>query len=129
MANYLKQRRCIGIGRFMVPVPKFVSSKGLEKAVSGARAKAAAITDEERKVHHFIVSKMAVAKEPITSGLVAGELGLPQEIVEETIDKLEDMKTFVFRSDGKGIDWAYPLSLNNTGHKLTVSTGEEFYSA
>jgi hypothetical protein len=127
--NYLKNRRCMGIGRFLIPVPKTISSRGFEKAVTGARAKAGTLSEEERKVHHFIVAKMAVVDKPITAELVALELGVPEDMVENTIDKLEAMKTFVFRSDGRGIDWAYPLSLDNTGHRMTAETGEEFFAA
>ena len=119
----------MGIGRFMIPIPQVASSKGLEKGASGARAKAKLLSEEERKVHYFIVKKMAIAKEPITAELVGEELGLPLETVEKTIDKLESLKTFLYRSDGKGINWAYPLSLENTGHRMTVSTGEEFSAA
>ena len=87
------------------------------------------ISKEERRVHHFVVKKMATANEPITAELVGVELGLPVNRVEKTIDKLEGLKTFLYRSDGKGINWAYPYSLDNTGHKMTASTGEQFFAA
>ncbi len=129
MKKHLKHKRYIGIERFMIPVPQVISSRGLKRGVSGAKAKADSLSEEERKIHYFIVRKMAVAGEPITTELVSEELGMPVNMVEKTIDKLEGMKTFLYRSDRKGIDWAYPLSLNNTGHRMTVSTGEEFFAA
>ena len=119
----------IGIGKFMVPVPLVISNRGLEKGVSGAKAKARLLSEEERRVHHFVVKKMAVAKEPITAELISQELGISLEKVEKIIDKLEGLKTFVYRRDGKGINWAYPLSLENTSHRMTASTGEEFSAA
>jgi hypothetical protein len=119
----------MGIGKFMVPIPLVISNKGLEKGVSGVRAKAGLLSEEERRIHHFIVKKMAVAKEPITAELISEELGISLEKVGEIIDKLEDLKTFLYRSDGSGINWAYPHSLENTGHRMTVSTGEEFSAA
>ena len=45
------------------------------------------------------------------------------------IDKLEEMKTFLFRTRGQGIDWAYPISLEDTGHEMRCSTGERFNAA
>ena len=44
-------------------------------------------------------------------------------------DKLEGLKTFLYRSDGLGINWAYPHSLENTGHKMIANTGEHFFAA
>ena len=119
----------MGIGEFMLPIPLFISNKGLEKGVSGAKAKAGHLSEEERKVHHYVVERMSTAKEPLTIELLSDELGIPVETVEKIIDKLEGLKTFLYRSNGTGIDWAYPLSLDNTGHKMTVNTGENFNAA
>jgi hypothetical protein len=123
------RKMLMGIGRFMIPIPQVISNRGLEKGASGARAKAELLSEEERQVHYFVVKKMAVAKEPITAELVSEELGIEVNRVEEIIDKLEGMKTFLYRSDSKGITWAYPLSLDNTGHEISVSTGERFFAA
>jgi len=129
MKTNLERKMYLGIGRFMIPIPQVISNRGLEKGVSGARAKAELLSEEERQVHYFVVKKMAVAKEPITAELVSEELGIEVNRVEEIIDKLEGLKTFLYRSDGKGINWAYPLSLDNTGHEITASTGERFFAA
>ena len=72
---------------------------------------------------------MAVAKAPVTADQIAGELGMPDSQIIEIIDKLENLKTFIYRSDGKGINWAYPITLENTGFRMTASSGEQFYAA
>lgn len=125
----VKRKMFMGIGKFMVPIPLMISNRGLKKGVSGAKAKARLLSEDERKVHHFVVKVMATAKEPITAELISQELGLSLETVEKIIDKLESLKTFLYRSGGKEINWAYPLSLDNTGHEMTGSTGEKFSAA
>jgi len=72
---------------------------------------------------------MTETKNPLTAEQVGKELDLPIDRVETTIDKLEELKTFLYRSDGKGINWAYPLSLEATGHQMTDRTGERFFTA
>ncbi len=129
MNTNLKRRMIMGIGKFMVPIPRVIASKGLEKGISGAREKADLLSPEERTIHHFIVSRMTKIKTPLTAEQVGKELNLPFDRVEATIDKLEELKTFLYRSEGKGINWAYPLSLEDTGHKITDSTGERFFAA
>ena len=114
MNTNLKRRMLMGIGRFMIPIPRGIASRGLGKGTAGARAKADLLSPEERKIHYFIVNRMAGAKTPLTAEQVAKELELPVDRVEATIDKLEDLKTYLYRSDGKGINWAYPLSLEDT---------------
>ena len=129
MNTNLKRRMLMGIGRFMIPIPRVIASKGLEKGASGARAKTDLLSPEERKIHYFIVDRMAETKTPLTAEQVGKELDLPVDRVEAIIDKLEELKTYLYRSDGKGIDWAYPLSLEDTGHRMTDSTGERFFAA
>ncbi len=129
MQSNLKHKMFMGIGSFMVPIPQAISGKGLKRGVLGAKAKADILSTEERRVHHFIVKKIAVAKKPITAESVSEELDVQAKRVEKIIDKLEAMKTFLYRSDGKGVNWAYPLSLENTDHRMTVSTGEQFFAA
>ena len=47
MNTNLKRRMLMGIGKFMVPIPRVIASKGLEKGASGARAKADLLSPEE----------------------------------------------------------------------------------
>jgi hypothetical protein len=129
MKNDLKHKLYMGFRGFMMRIPPLLSDKGVRKGEKGAKANAASLSNEERRVHHFVVMKMAVAKNPITAELIATELGMPNDQVYEILNKLENLKTFIYRSDGKGINWAYPLSLEDTGFKLTASSGEQFYAA
>jgi hypothetical protein len=129
MKNNKKRKMYMGFKGFMLPLPRLLSSKGMKRGVTKARAKAARLSDEERRVHHFVVATMADAKKPITTELIAKQLNMTTDRVLEIIDKLEAMKTFLYRSDGIGINWAYPISLENTGLRITASTGEQFYAA
>jgi hypothetical protein len=110
-------------------VPPVLSGIGANRTAEETRKNAALLSAEERKVHHFIVRKMASIKEPITAELIANDLGMCNNRVHEIINKLESLKTFIYRSDGKAINWAYPLSLDNTGFKMTASSGEQFWAA
>ena len=129
MENGLKHKLYMGFRGFMMRIPPLLSEKAARKSEKGARANAACLSNEARKVHHFIVKKMAIVKAPITAELIAGELGLPKDKVDRIINKLENLKTFIYRSDGKGTNWAYPLSLENTGFRIAASSGERFFAA
>jgi len=129
MRNDLKHKLYMGFRGFMMRIPPLLSDKGTKKGEKGVKANAACLSKQERRVHHFIVMKMAVVKDPITAELIAGELGMLIDRVLEIIDKLESLKTFIYRDDGKGINWAYPLSLENTGFRMTASSGEQFFAA
>ena len=129
MEQNVKHKLYMGYQGIMLPIPPVLSEKGAQKGEKGARANANSLTDLERRVHHFIVLKMVKAREPITSDMIADEMEIPLDHACSIIDKLENLKTFIYRSDGKGIDWAYPLSLDNTGFLMTSSSGETFFAA
>jgi hypothetical protein len=129
MKNDLKHKLYMGFRGFMMRIPPFLSDKGARKGEKGAKANADSLSNEERRVHHFIVKKMAVVKAPITAELIAGEMGMPSDQVNIIVNKLENLKTFIYRSDGKGINWAYPFTLENTGFRMTASSGEQFFAA
>ena len=129
MGNDLKHKLFMGFRGLMVRIPPLLSERGARRGVKGARENAERLSDEERRIHHFIVLEMASAREPITAEMIAGELGIEKERVEAIVEKLEKLKTFLYRSDGRGIDWAYPLSLENTGFRLTAASGERFFAA
>ena len=124
-----KRKVFVGVSRFMLPVPQALSAFGLRKAVSGARAKARRLSAEERRIHHFVVRETAVAREPVTPELIGRRLELPVERVAAAVDRLEAMLTFFYRENGEGIDWAYPFSLEDTGHAITTDTGDRFFAA
>jgi len=129
MQNDLKHKLYMGFRGLMMRIPPLLSDKGARQGEKGAKANAASLSNEERRVHHFIVLKMAVVKDPITTELIAVELEMPNDRVLEIINKLESLKTFIYRSDGKGINWAYPLTLENIGFRITASSGEQFFAA
>lgn len=129
MKNDPKHKLYLGFCGLMMPIPPLLSDKGARRSEKGVKANSDSLSKEERKVHHFIVRKMAVVKAPITAEWVAGELGMSNDRIHEIINKLENLKTFIYRSDGKGINWAYPISLENTGFKITASSGERFFAA
>jgi hypothetical protein len=129
MKNDLKHKMFVGFRGFMIRIPPRLAARGSKKGEKSTAANAARLSKEERRVHHFIVMKMAVVKDPITAELVASELKMPNDRVNEIINKLESLKTFIYRSGGKAINWAYPFSLENTGFRMTASTGEQFFAA
>jgi hypothetical protein len=44
------------------------------------------------------------------------------------LDELEEHLTFVFRGDRRAVSWAYPVTVDETPHHASFSTGEEAYS-
>ena len=54
---------------------------------------------------------------------------MPEELVTEILDGLEKHMTFLFRNDRGEVTWAYPVTVDETPHQVTFSTGEQLYAA
>ena len=129
MEKRIVHKLYLGFRGLMVRIPALLSERGSRRGTAGASKNAERLTEEERRVHHYVVLKMMHAQEPLTAATLADEMGISHSRMEAIVDKLEKLKTFVYRSDGQRIDWAYPLSLENTGFRMSADSGERFFAA
>ena len=124
-----KRKAFIGIWRFMIPLPQALIKKDISKMADAICRKTADVSDEERKVHCFVVMTMTETNAPVTSEYIAEKLDMPLDRVRDVVDKLEEMKVFFYRYNSQGINWAYPVTAENVVHKMAFSTGEQCNAA
>ena len=118
-----------GFWKYMLPVPGSLLKIGAEKGRKKIKEELAFMTEEHRKVHHFVVREMPYHGRPMGPDHVAGEVNLPVERVAAILQELEERMMFLFRNDEVAVVWAYPVTAEETPHHLTFSTGEEIYAA
>jgi hypothetical protein len=49
--------------------------------------------------------------------------------VVSILDDLEARMTFLFRGERGVVTWAYPVTVDQTPHRVTFGTGERIYAA
>ncbi len=125
----LKSKIFIGIWRFMIPLPQALFKKDVRKMADAICSKTVDVSAEERQVHRFIVMTMTETNEAVSLEYIAEKLDMPLDRVRDIVDKLEEMKVFLYRYNSQGINWAYPVTAENSGHKTTFSTGEQCNAA
>ncbi|MFC1813860.1 hypothetical protein ACFL03_14335 [Thermodesulfobacteriota bacterium] len=125
----LKKKAFIGIWRFMIPLPQALIKKDIRTMASAICRKTANVSEEERKVHRFVVMTMTETNEPVTLEYIAEKLDMPLDRVRDIVDKLEEMKVFFYRYNSQGINWAYPVTAENGRYKMAFSTGEQLDAA
>ena len=125
----LKRKAFMGIWHFMIPLPLFLIKINVNTMAKAICRKSADVSDEERKVHYFVVKSLSDTNEAVTLEYIADQLGIPIERVTAIVDKLERMKTFFYRYDCTGINWAYPVTAEDSGHKVTFDSGAQLNAA
>ena len=119
----------LGFWRVTLPVPAFLINRDAGAGIKRAQKKVSRFSKEKRAIHHFVVRELPKHGAPLSLESIARGLDLPLAGVTRLVDELEQAKTFLFRKNSDRINWAYPVTVDETPHKVTFSTGERINAA
>ena len=123
------ERVLLGLGRHMLPVPWPLFQKMLVKESKKTGHVLGDLDDDHRRVHHFVVRELPRTAVAMPPEHISESLGMPLERVEPIVDELERRKIFLFRPGGREVEWAYPVTVADTPHRVELSTGERINAA
>ncbi len=87
------------------------------------------MSQEHHAVRNFVVREMPGHGRPISIEVISSELSLPRERTAKIVSDLEANLFFLARPDRSEISWAFPVTVDETGHRLLFSTGERLDAA
>ncbi len=87
------------------------------------------MTPGHHRVRNLVVRELPRIAKPLTPDWIASQVNLPAEAVIAILDDLERHLTFLFRNAEEAVVWAYPVTIEPTMHRMTLSTGEQTYAA
>ena len=119
----------IGIWHKMIPAPVFILNRDIEKMAKIMKARGNKLPEEKKRIHYFVVRELPNAGQPISLEFIAQGLKMPIDRVSTLVDEMEKDKSFFYRYHSEGINWAYPVTVDNTPHHVTFSTGEQVNAA
>ncbi|MCP4205236.1 MAG: hypothetical protein GY769_25275 [bacterium] len=119
----------LGFKRYMVPIPWFVFTRGLQRDAQKSKRVLGGLDEEHRSVHHFVVRELPRLAAPMPPEYIADGLALEESRVIEILDELERRLIFIFRPGGREVVWAYPVTVEPTPHKVAFSSGERLWAA
>jgi hypothetical protein len=118
----------LGVGKRMIPVPEFIFRPMVKRDTKkiGSRP---ALEPDQRRVQHFAVREIPRRREAIAPEVFAAELDLPLDEVLQILDELERRMTFLCRRGGEKVNWAYPVTSDETPHQVRIDGGAAFSAA
>ncbi len=119
----------LGLWRYIVNVPPFLWQKQIAKGKRRFEKEQGALSEEYRRVHHFVVRELPRKGKPLSPEFISDDIGSPVDRVKKALDYLEKRLTFLYRNREGEVVWAYPVTVDETPHKITFSTGEKLYAA
>jgi hypothetical protein len=125
----MEEEVLIGKGRRILTIPRRVWEEGLAGRVPLVQARLGFMSEEHHLVRNFVVRELPSAGEPISPDFISQQLNLPIARVSPILEDLEKNLTFLYRNKQGRVAWAYPVTADETPHKITFSTGERINSA
>jgi hypothetical protein len=124
----MTDRVLLGLGRYMIPIPRMVWRRLVMASARRIRGGLGFMSADHHRVRDFFVTELPRAGSPLLPESIAEELGLALPRVRSLLDELEEHLTFLFRNERGAVTWAYPVTVDETPHRASFSTGEEAYS-
>lgn len=119
----------IGRGRQLASIPRSQWEEQLSKVPQAMKTRLSFMTRQHHLVRYFVVRTIPRIGRPIPPELIAAKLMLPLRRVNAILAKLEERLFFLVRDERGHVSWAYPVTVDETPHRLTFSTGERIYGA
>jgi len=113
----------------MLPLPEGALHGHMAEGEKEDPPALAFMTADHHRVRNFVVSELPKAGAPLPPELIAARLDLALEGVVAILNDLEKHMTFLFRNPQGAVEWAYPVTVALTPHKVTFSSGEKLYAA
>ena len=120
----MRKSGLLGLGRTMLPIPSTIWKRHMRRG-----AHLDFMSEDHHRVREFVVKELPRLGEALSPDSIAESLDLPQERVVRMLDDLERHMTFLFRNDRGFVVWAYPMTVEQTPHRMGFSTGEQIYAA
>ena len=84
----------IGIWNKIIPAPMFMLIMETTRMAKTMKVKMAKMTEEKKRIHHFVVRELPNAGQPVSLAFIARELEMPVDRVSALVDEMEKDKTF-----------------------------------
>ncbi len=119
----------VGSGRVISEMPRKAWEKLLSEAPVGIGARLGFMSEEHHLVRNFVVRELPRVGRPISAVSISKHLDLPLPRTETILEELERHLFFLVRDKQGAVSWAFPVTVEHTGHNLIFSTGERLDAA
>ena len=119
----------IGMGRYLLRIPSAIWQREVNRSARTSGQALAFMSADHHKVRDYVVLELPRIAKPISPGTIAQSLNMPPLQVELILDELEKNMTFLYRNTSGAVTWAYPVTVEQTPHRITFSSGEQIYAA
>jgi len=118
----------LGRGRKVVELPEAAWRREVAAAPPRIAERLEFMVPEHHAVRDFVVRELP-SRGALTAAAIAEPLGLNEARVEALLAELEARLFFLVRGDDGSVRWAFPVTVDETPHRLDLGGGERVFAA
>ena len=119
----------IGRGDTISRIPQADWEQGVRSAPEGISQRLAFMSEDHHLVRNFVVRELPRLGRSISMDAISRALGISRSRTSTIVEDLERNLFFLVRGDREEVSWAFPVTIDATGHRLVFSTGERLDAA
>jgi len=119
----------IGRGDTIIDIPRTEWEEELTTAPEHIARRLEFMSLDHHAVRNFVVRELPRLGRPIPLAEISEALHLPRKHARSIVEELERNLFFLVRGHGEEVSWAFPVTAEETGHRLVFSTGERLDAA
>lgn len=119
----------VGKGQGLRSIPDDAFLNAMNRLPQRMAERLAFMSSEHHTVRDFVVREMPRQSRPLSPHQIASVTALNLRRVSAILSELEKNLFFLVRDRGGSVSWAFPVTTDQTAHRLSFSTGEKIYGA
>ena len=119
----------MGIGREIRTVPDAAFVQSVEGLPTRMASRLAFMSPDHHVVRDFVVRELPRQERVLSLMQIAKGTGLGLRKVSAILAELERNLFFLVRDSDGNVSWGFPVTISQTPHRLTFSTGESTFGA
>ena len=125
----MEEKILLGRDQKILEIPQTTWKQHLAQIPQHSQSRLSFMTNAHHQIRYFVVKEMANRQKPIEPEFISEKLNMPLARVKPILEELERKLFFLVRNEQGAVAWAYPVTVENTPHKLSFSSGERLYGA
>jgi hypothetical protein len=119
----------IGKGQELRAIPDDAFLHAMHGLPGHMAERLAFMSSDHHTVRDFVVREMPRQKGPLSPRQIASVTALDLSRVSTILGELERNLFFLVRNPDGNVNWAFPVTTDQTAHRLSFSTGDSIYGA
>lgn len=119
----------IGRGTDLFRIPRSTWENQLADAPQRIGSRLDFMSEDHHAVRNYAVRELPRVAAPLSPTTISQALGIPLSKTLEILTELERRLFFLVRNPKGDVSWAFPVTVETTGHSLVFSSGERLDAA